>query len=199
MQMSSLVSTLNLVVNIDGKMHCVISLVTSPFVSLFFFMCNTFPPAWHIVQVARVTDLLLDVWSQTAQREARHCCVPRTCALRASSVSHFQSDGKNVKLTSVYGPVHDSSEDLEFIRAVQGHPSKVASVLPGCTYIVLQEGYPKLLVPRRRRLRHAHDSNFRINSSTKQSSRRTNCHILHADVSFHCEKQTATHVFPLTS
>ena len=51
----------------------------------------------------------------------------------------------NVKLTSVYGADHDSSEDLEFIRAVQGHPLKVASILPGCTCIVLQEGIPKYL------------------------------------------------------
>ena len=121
-------------------MHCVILLVTSPFVYFFFFF--HVPPAWHIVQVARVTDLLLDVWLKTAQREARHCCVPRTCTLRACSVSHLQSDGKNVKLTSLHRPDHDSSEDLEFIRAVQGHPSKVVSILPGCTYIVLQEGYP---------------------------------------------------------
>ena len=109
----------------------------------FFFMCVTFPPAWHIVHVARVTDLLLDVWLKTAQREARHCCVPRTFTLRACSVSHVQSDGKNVKLTSLNGPDHDSSEDLQFIRAVQGHPPKVTSILPGCTYIVLQEGYQK--------------------------------------------------------
>ena len=51
----------------------------------------------------------------------------------------------NVKLTSLHGPDHDSSEDLEFIREVQGHPPKVVSILPGCTYIVLQEGYPKYL------------------------------------------------------
>ena len=142
--MRSLVSTLNLVVNIDGKMHRVILLVTSPFVSFLFHVLHL-PPAWHIVQVARVTDLLLDVRLQTAQREARHCCVPRTCTLRACSVSHFQSDGMNVTLTSVYGADYDSSEDLEFIRAVQGHPLKVASILPGCTCIVLQEGIPKYL------------------------------------------------------
>ena len=99
----------------------------------FSFMCCTFPPAWHIVQVARVKDLLLDVWLKTAQREARHCCVPRTCTLRACGVSHFHSDGKNVKLTGLNGPDHDSSEDLESIRAFRGHPSKVASILLGCT------------------------------------------------------------------
>ena len=113
--------------------RCIVSFCWSLHPSCHFFMCCTLPPAWHIVQVARGTDLLLDVWLKTAQREARHCCVPRTCTLRACGVSHFQSDGKNVKLTSLNGLDHDSSEDLESIRAVLGHPSKVASILLGCT------------------------------------------------------------------